>query len=334
MTGAKSPYSTNMSMKLFNKIKERLGSQSGRNALTFFVFLCIATLFWFLMSLNDEVQHDYQLSININGMPEDITLLSSHGLAPVVNVSIRDKGVNQLSREYMKQNTLKVDYSDFVNVNNERLTLSEQQLSTNLRQFFGSSASIVSHSPDSLSIAITTLPPLKMPLVISSEITTRPQYVISGKLQPSTDSILVYSAHRLEDYHLPYIPTNTIKLTDLHDTTTVTVKPNLPAGCRSIPEEITVTIPVEPLISKTFNVNIEPINAPDNMTVITFPSTAQFTCLVPMSIFNAPAYPIKAYADYNQRKENIIPLEMSLLPDNYLQGSISPQTVEYILESR
>lgn len=110
------------------KIVNTLNSRNGRNTLTFIVFLLIATLFWFLMSLNDDVQRDYDLPVSIDGLPADMTLLTNEGAVPVsVNVSVRDKGANQLSRKF-KSNILKIDYRDFTDKENNRLTLTESQL--------------------------------------------------------------------------------------------------------------------------------------------------------------------------------------------------------------
>lgn len=313
------------------KTIETLNSKNGRNALTFLVFLCIATLFWFLMSLNDEVQKDYELPVVINGLPADMTMLTNHGVAPKVSVSVRDKGANQLSRKFMNGNTLKIDYRDFNNNGNNRLTLSEAQLNNSLRQFFGNTATIVTQTPDSLVIVYTTLPPTRVSITPRINVTPKPQYILSGGLKLSTDSVLLYSASSHSSI-TPTIYTDQINVNGISDTTTVVVKLQAPAGCRTVPEQIKVTIPVEPLVSKTITVPVEPIGNPNGTKLITFPANVSFTCLVPMSQFNLSTYPIKAYADYSKRSGNSIELDMSLLPDNYINGSLNPSSVEYIIE--
>ena len=40
---------------LRTKLKEDLRTSTGRNFLTFLVFLAISTIFWFVMALNDKV---------------------------------------------------------------------------------------------------------------------------------------------------------------------------------------------------------------------------------------------------------------------------------------
>ncbi|MDE7119568.1 MAG: hypothetical protein K2O10_03070, partial [Muribaculaceae bacterium] len=55
---------------IIETIKEGLRTVKGRNALTFFIFLLISAVFWVLMALNDEVQHDYKLQLRLAGFPE------------------------------------------------------------------------------------------------------------------------------------------------------------------------------------------------------------------------------------------------------------------------
>lgn len=285
------------------------------------------------MSLNDEIQRDYELPVFIDGLPADITLLSSHGETPTVNISVRDKGANHLSRQFLKSKNLRISFNDFNNIDNNRLTLSEAQLNNSIRQQLGSTATVVTQSPDSLSINYTTLPPVKVPVIIKSNIVPKPQYTINGPIRSSVDSVLIFSATPVTN-RIKAIFTDMINLDGISDTTRTRVTLNVPPDCRAVPDVVDITVPVEPLVSRTFTIPVEPLNAPTNTTMVTFPSQVSFSCLVPMSLFNTAGYPVKAYADYDKRSGNTIRLELSLLPDNYINGTISPASVEYIIESK
>ena len=314
------------------KIKRQLNSRNGRNSLTFLVFLAISTLFWFLMSLNDEIQRDYELPVIIDGLPADITLLSAHGETPVVSISVRDKGANHLSRQFLKRKNLHIGFNDFNNSDNCRLTLSETQLNNIIRQQFGGTATVITQSPDSLSVSYTTLPPVKVPVIIKSNIVAKPQYTINGPIQTSADSVLIFSATPLSN-RIKAVFTDIVNLDGISDTTHTRASINVPADCRAVPDTIDIIVPVEPLVSRTFTIPVEPLNTPDNTMMITFPTQVSFSCLVPMSLFNTAGYPVNAYADYDKRTGNTIRLELSLIPDNYINGTISPTSVEYILET-
>lgn len=317
---------------ILNKIKQKLSSRTGQNTLTFLTFLAISSLFWLLMSLNDEIQKDYELSVLIEDMPEDISLLTSNGQPPIINVTVKDKGVNLLSKNILNSKKLKIAFKDFNDTENNRLSLNETQLSINLRQLFGSTATIINQTPDSLSINYTTTPPIKVPVIVKTHLSPKPQFIISGQVIPSVDSVLLYTPSNY-NHEVKAIFTETVTLSNISDTTTVNTQLIKPSGCRTVPSDITITIPVEPLISKTFDIPVEVINLPYQLEIVTFPSSVKFTCLVPMSLFNSASYPIKAYADYNKRNNNTIPLELSIIPDNYHNGNVSPQNIEYILEN-
>lgn len=312
-------------------IRDQFSSRNRRNTLTFLVFLGISTLFWFVMTLNDEVQKDLTLKVEIQGLPGDMTLLMPTGSQPVVNVSVRDKGGAFIYQRLSHNNTLKVNYHDFNAIAGNRLTLSQSQLAASIRQFFGPTATFSVIKPDSLSIAYTTLPPLTVAVEAVVDVHTRPQYIVCSQAKCNVDSIKLYTSDA--SLSIAKLYTEPLQATEVSDTITKWVNVLVPAGCRAVPSRIQVTVPVEPLVTKTFSIPVETINRPADTEIVTFPATVDFTCLLPMSRFNEPAYSIKAYADYDKREGNIIPLEMSLLPDIYLNGSISPNMVEYIIEA-
>lgn len=319
--------------RLSHIIKDQFSSRNRRNTLTFLIFLGISTLFWFVMTLNDEVQKDFALKVEIQDLPHDMTLLSPMGNHPIVNVSVRDKGGAFMYQRLAHANTLKIDFHDFnIATTGERLILDQSKLAANIRQFFGPTATFSVINPDSLSLAYTTLPPLTVAVSPVVNIHPRPQFIASSQAICNVDSIKLYTPSA--NLSISRLYTEPLNATDVNDTIVKWVNVVVPPGCRAVPSRVQVTVPVEPLVTKTFSIPVEPVNKPQNTEVVTFPTSVDFTCLLPMSLFNKPNYPIKAYADYEKHEGNIIPLEMSLLPEFYLNGSISPNMVEFIIETQ
>ena len=91
---------------IYYKIKEGLRTTKGRNILTFFIFLAISTVFWFLLALNDDIQKDYNIPVLLDGFPEDVTLLS--GYDPTLSVTVKDKGSSLMRFEWGNQPTMKL----------------------------------------------------------------------------------------------------------------------------------------------------------------------------------------------------------------------------------
>lgn len=155
-----------------------------------------------------------------------------------------------------------------------------------------------------------------------------------GDITLSMDSVMVYSTTGIpSDFRS--VATERIVKSGLTDTTSFEVKIKAVPGMRIIPDHITVTVPVEPLISKRRNISIEVINQPADIKTITFPSTVEATYLVPMSAFNTD-YQIKAYLDYQQidRKSSYARIKLSAIPGVYRNVTLSADSVEYVIEKR
>ncbi len=285
-------------------------------------------MFWLITSMNDEVQHDIDMNICVTDIPSSITLMNSAHDNINVSVGVKDRGINVLIKKILNKGTIKIPFKDFTD-DGHRILLSDAQLSAALRQYFGPYSSIVSHDPDSLSLPYTSAPPIKLPVRINANIVTQPQYIVNGPLKPSIDSVLVFTTGLLAD-SLSTISTRQVSLKGINDTTVTTAMLVTPVGCRVIPDQVEITVPVEPLISKTIEIPVEILNLPENKDIIVFPNSVKFTCLVPMSTFNDNSFPIKAYANFDERKDNVIPLEISILPDNFINGKLSPDVIEYI----
>ena len=317
---------------LYIRIKEGLRTVKGRNALTFFVFLCIATLFWILMALNDVVQHDYNMPLRLVGFPENFTILS--GEHPTVNVSVKDKGSALMKYSWGRQPVLTLSYENFSKIGNDRLVMTQAQLNAAVRQVFGSGSQIVSMRPDSLSFIYTTRPGTPVRVHVDADVHTSPQSVAFGRVRVSSDTVMLYSrsgnASKVKE-----LMTAPVVLSGLTDTAEVDAVLQVPAGMRAIPSVVKVTIPVEPLVSKTRRVPIEAINIPDGKHIVTFPSMADVTYLLPKSLYNSDSSPIRVYVDLARMQpgDKKLMLQTAPLPPFCRGVGIVPEMVEYVLES-
>ena len=316
---------------IYYKIKEGLRTTKGRNILTFFIFLAISTVFWFLLALNDDIQKDYNIPVLLDGFPEDVTLLS--GYDPTLSVTVKDKGSSLMRFEWGNQPTMKLRYDDFRSPSDSVLIIRAAQLNSAVRGIFGTAASIVSIKPDSLRFTYTTNPGIKVAVAIDSDIHTQPQYAYGGHPIVSIDSVVLYS-NSPERYKIHSIPTKPIILGDLTDTTTVNAALDVPKGLRTVPSMVTVKFPVEPLVAKKQSVPVEVINVPIGQKIVTFPSITEVSYLLPKSMYNMGNAQIRATVDYNDihTHETSLYITLSKLPAFFRNPSLSPDHVEYVIE--
>lgn len=312
-------------------MRERLRSGEGRNILSFFVFLAILTVFWFLLALNDDVQKNYVLPVTIESFPENATILS--GYNPTLNVTIKDKGSSLMQVAWGNSPSMKINFENFTRLNDSVLLLSSAQLNSAVRNIFGMGSTVVTMRPDSLKLIYTTNPGVKVPLVIKSSIRTLPQYAYAGHPICDIDSVVLYS-NSSRRYDIHSISTKPIDLVNLTDTSSVETALDVPAGMRVIPSSVKVTFPVEPLVAKRRSVAITAVNVPAWRKLVTFPSMVEVSYLLPKSMYNKDNVAIKATVDYNMIRPDVKSLNVGIskLPTYFKSISVNPQQVEFVIE--
>lgn len=309
-----------------DKISALAGSRRGRDTITFFIFLVISTVFWFIMALNDEVQHEFEVPLEIVEVPDDITLLSS--VPSTISVNVKDKGTTLIRWDWGKIPHLNLPFKAFRNTG-KSIAMNNTQLTGAVRSLFGGGVNIVEVKPDSLNLIYTNKPGVAKPLKIPADVAVSPQHILSGPLTVTPDSVMVFSQNTVPAKLT--VATDSVILSGLTDTTFIEVGVQAPDGSKVVPSTVRVMVPVEPLIAKTRTISVEVIDAPENATVLIFPSTVKVSYVLPMSLYNHDNYPLKAVAVFNTKFRKL-PLEIVNAPHQYRNISFSPDSVEYLLE--
>ncbi|MBD5192499.1 MAG: hypothetical protein HDS88_06365 [Bacteroidales bacterium] len=302
----------------------------GRNVGTFMIFLIISALFWLLMALNDDVQRDFVVPVKLENVPTDVTLLTSEPSS--LNLTIKDKG-SALVRYALGSNpTLTFNFND-IDADNNRIVITRQKANNAIRGVFGQ-AQVMALNPDSLSVPYTRRPPKTVKVRLNTEdVSAAPQFMISGKVTYSPDTVLLYSARPIRD--ISGITTEPISANNLRDTTEIEVRLVPPEGMRAIPSTVTVKIPVEPLILVTHNIPIEVENGPGGKHVVMFPAEAKVSYLIPMNLYNAGDNPtFRVIGDFSRRSRvtGRMPLVFPALPKQYHNPMLLTDSVEYLIE--
>ena len=315
--------------KLNEKVTAALHSSRGQNVLLYLLFVAVAVVFWVFLSLDAEVQRDFDVPVEIQEVPDSVTMI---GLAPAsIGVSVKGKDSQLLRFFWGKMSPVKFKWEE--NIEGYSFVLGRPKLEAKLRDYFGNAVQVLSCRPDSLRLPFTTQSGVRVKLNVQADVHPNLQYIISGPVYADVDSVTLYSVEDLP-HTLKFVSTEPIVKSDLRDTMRYEVRVKPIAGVRIIPDVVTVTVPVEPLISKKRKISIEVTNRPDDRNLITFPSKIEISYLVPMSAYNDD-YPVKAYVDYRQARSSVkkLPVTLSALPSVYHNLSFAPDSVEYIIES-
>ncbi|MDE6489220.1 MAG: hypothetical protein K2L46_08065, partial [Paramuribaculum sp.] len=101
------------------------------------------------------------------------------------------------------------------------------------------------------------------------------------------------------------------------------------------PDQVKLTVPVEPLIAKKRTVPIDVVNVPDDVRLITFPSSAEVSYLVPMSEYGRETS-LKLFVDFGAIDRASQKVRVQAIPGaaGLKNLSFKPDSVEYIIEAK
>lgn len=265
-----------------------------KDFLVFLVFVGIASVFWFILALNDDTQKSFDVPLYIENVPDSITFIN---IPPSrLHVTVRDKGVNIFRHRITGVPGLRLNFNDFTE--DGRFRISHAGLAASLRHLFGSTSVVSSIMPDSLSLLYTGLPGRSVPVKLKYDVTVAPGMVLGQPLM-SVNKVDVFSMTKSDT--LKRVMSENIVLRNLDKNTTVNVPLKPITGMRIEPSTISVTFVVEQLIKKESEVLVVGDNVPLGRDILFFPSRVRVSYYVPMSRYNEnQANDIKVEASFNE----------------------------------
>lgn len=314
------------------ELKEFLSSSKGRDILLYLVFVIISFAFWAILSLNNLIQDNYKVMFRITGIPQGVTMINDYPRE--FNVTVKNNGYVLLKYMIGDNPEITVDFKEYANGNGQIL-ISRQELEDMLVAEFGSGTSIVSFSPESLSIKYTSLPGKKVPVEIYGDYVANFQYVVNGEIVAVPDSVTIYSdAGNLSAINK--VRTEKIISRNLTDSLYVKIAIQNIKDVRAVPDSVDVMIPVEPLVTKRSSIPVIVKNLPENVSVVVFPSYVQVSYLLPMSLYNDRLDDkFEASVDYGDIQGNKakLPVRIEIAPEIYQNIQLETDSVEYVIEN-
>lgn len=304
-------------------------SSQFRNVMMFLIFVVIATIFWFIIALNDNVSETFRVGLRITNIPDSVTFITD---PPVeIHVTLRDKGTKILRSGAVKNPTINIDFAEYARDGVLRLTSSD--LMSQLKSDFGGMAQITSASIDSLRCYYTTSPGKRVPVIVRSDVSAASGFVVTGEPEPAVKSVLIYSyGDETDTVHQVY--TQRLVKKDLSQTSTFPVKIVQIAGIKIVPPSVEVTVNVEALVHKEAYIAVDPLNIPEGESLLLFPPKVPVSFYVPMSKFNDENPSIHVVADYNdirETKSSMIPVRITASSANLVNVKLMADSVEYTL---
>lgn len=262
------------------------------NAVVFLIFVAISALFWFILTLNDNVSAGVDVKVNITNVPDSVVFIQDP--PKILHVNLRDKGTSLIRNGIMRSASININFKDYASAG--ELLFGKNDLMVALKSSFGSSAQINTIGRDSIYLTYSTAPGKRVPVKIDAKVSPAVGFVV-GTPKSAVKSVLIYSADDRVDT-IKEVRTKLLTKRGLTETTTVNVEFRPVAGVKIIPSSIKVTIPVEPLVAKTSVVEVQPINVPAGNSVLLYPVNVEVAYYSPLSHFESEKDNIIVVADF------------------------------------
>lgn len=301
-----------------------------RSILTFAVFVGISAMFWLILTLNESVQDGCVVNVRINNKPDSVTFISD--VPKTIHVEVKDKGSSLMRSMWMKKPTVSLNFRELSD--NGQLICSRSDMMAALKETFGSSATIVSSSLDSMRLVYTDRPGKSVPVVVAVRASAHAGYIVYGHPAAEPVRVTAYGPREIIDT-LTRVFTKAYVESDLSESRSFTAELKSIHGVRLIPGDVHVKVNVEPLVAKEDMVAVVAENVPHDENLLLFPSNVRVSYYVPMSEFDDDWKAVRVVVDYNDVAYHMgerIPLRIEPINGvNAVNPRLHSDSVEYTL---
>lgn len=302
----------------------------------FLFFLLLATIFWFIQSLDKQRTTSIKVPIRYIGLSDEIEI--EQELPSNLEVRIKDEGAAIL--KYKRNDIVPLALELDKNFEDKgRIIISSDQLKSRLAQYVFPTTSILSIKPDSISSNYYKLNYKTVPVRLSSNIKIANQYVLRQDISIEPKQVKVYGPKNVIDT-LSAIYTKKYEGRSINkDSSYVALKlDNSNKQLKLSEEEVNVGVFVEMFTENKFEAPIILKNVPNNVTVRLFPNSATISYNVKMSDFNKVSErDVRLIFDYNEAielKKREYNLQTEIKTDKIWSVRSNPSKVEFLLEKR
>ena len=320
--------------KIMKKVSSLFSSISWKKILTFFIFIIIATILWFMQIYNKEFETTITLPIKYTDIPDSIVIQNT--LPDQIHVKLKDYGLAMFSYHYFRKDTLRINVKSLVkSVNSSRITLQGATLDQYLRSSISDKSQILNYTPIMLTISYAPLAQKKLPIIFDGTVDLPPGYLLTSDITISPDSVMAYGSEKdLNKLLFAYTNVDTIRDVESDKKISVDLRPipNVKTDIKSIE----VSIKAEAYVQRSIEVPVKCINLPNNETVKFFPSKVKvlFFCGI-SQVEQININDFDLVVDYSTLKEPnkvSVPVRMRSTPDYARNITIVPANVEFIFE--
>jgi hypothetical protein len=325
-------------MQRFGRGSNRKKITLNRRVLTFFFFLLLSILFWFLTSMNKEYTAEISYPVRYIRFPEEKVLVND--IPDRLDLTVNASGYTLLSYRWRSRiapiifdvnsfslNTMHNDPSTVYILSTYAKDRIAKQLSSEIQ--------IIDINPDSLIFQFASRIEKFVPVMVNLDLEFEKQFMQVGPYKIDPDSILISG---------PELILDTISIIDTESFATADVSESFEKELSLLrinkvdmdPSEVWVQVPVEKYTEASIKVPIEVINLPDSLLLRAFPAQITVNFQVGLSAYESlNEHFFRAVVDFAEAGSmlgNKLQVRLDRMPEFIQSVNYTPKTVEYILE--
>ena len=323
------------------KFTEKRGKGIDREVIVFSFFLLLAFIFWYLNSLEKDVDYDIKYPVRYVNLPEERVLTDD--LPARLNLFLKGPGYSVLKLRLSGNRSpviLDVSTINYRRVPGSR-TLSYYILTSGLisklEKQLRTECEITSIKPDTLFFTFDKIISKQINVLPNVEVITEKQYLVKGDILVTPDTIEITGPKRILDT-VKTIKTRFRKLKGVNETITKSLALVTPEECTVSAKKVILTIPVEQFTEAEINVPVKIINCPDSISVKIFPDVVSVKCLVAIGDYKKiKEIPFEVVLDLikaNLNSSEKIPVEFRNIPPFVSSLRVTPAKVDFLIEKK
>ena len=314
------------------KRKRRLPLR-GREWLLFATSLILAVLIWFLSNLSRSYSGVLGVPVVAECNLQGYSNVSSN--STILSARCRAEGFllfREGTRRSRKPVRVAFDRADLRHVEGERFFVTGSVMNNYLHQVFGDKVDVEDIITDTLFFLFTPENNKRVPVNFAGDFSYRSQYMASGPLRITPDSVTVYGEKARLDL-VDHVSTAQVFMDDVHDVQHGVLRLRRIKGVRFSDEEISYDLPVSRYVEMRSELPITVQNAPSGHHLDVFPSRATVIlhCTFPVSRDPFEAFTLYIdYADFASSLSGRCVARVPDLPQGVLDYRIEPAVFDCI----
>lgn len=328
----------NVLLKIAKLIKDFLFRPKSKEFFLYVFFCGLATLFWFMLTLNESHKENFSIPIELIGVPSNVMLTNVPDSTILINLTARGTKIldYKLRNLRKKKQPINLRFDSLLLISKKNhIKLPTVSLTRYLHLRYPDATNIDVVSPDTLEYIYAEGGAKRVPLRFNGTIQTSSQiFVVDTILSP--DSVDVYAPKSILNT-IKEVKTKRLVLKDLSDNyeSVLTLSPI--KGAKFVPNTTTVNLEVDAITEKTVTIPIVGINFPTYKSLLTFPSEVEVTFQIGTKSFNsvnADNFAIEVSYNDIVNLDGNLPLKLTKYPSIVKHIRLSHKNVDFLIERK